>query len=171
MRGRCRVERTVRVQVRHRTPDILERVENSNEFVELLARASRPLPRAVLLKTAQSVQGQFVEGDLKAASVACALRTSSGHIYTGVNMDLTCGIGFCAEHSAVARMLEARETRIEAIVAVWDNGHIFPPCGRCREMLLQVNAANLGTRVLLAPLEVRTLAELMPFRWQDYRGW
>ena len=158
MRGRCRVERTVRVQVRHRTPDILERVENSNEFVELLARA-------------QAVQGQFVEGDLKAASVACALRTSSGHIYTGVNMDLTCGIGFCAEHSAVARMLEARETRIEAIVAVWDNGHIFPPCGRCREMLLQVNAANLGTRVLLAPLEVRTLAELMPFRWQDYRGW
>ena len=158
MRGRCRVERTVRLRVRHRTPDILERVENSNEFVELLARA-------------QSVQGQFVEGDLKAASVACALRTSSGHIYTGVNMDLTCGIGFCAEHSAVARMLEARETRIEAIVAVWDNGHIFPPCGRCREMLLQVNAANLGTRVLLAPLEVRTLAELMPFRWQDYRGW
>ena len=158
MRGRCRVERTVRLRVRHRTPDILERVENSNEFVELLARA-------------QSVQGQFVEGDLKAASVACALRTSSGHIYTGVNMDLTCGIGFCAEHSAVARMLEARETRIEAIVAVWDNGHIFPPCGRCRKMLLQVNAANLGTRVLLAPLEVRTLAELMPFRWQDYRGW
>ena len=158
MRGRCRVERTVRLRVRHRTPDILERVENSNEFVELLARA-------------QSVQGQFVEGDLKAASVACALHTSSGHIYTGVNMDLTCGIGFCAEHSAVARMLEARETRIEAIVAVWDNGHIFPPCGRCREMLLQVNAANLGTRVLLAPLEVRTLAELMPFRWQDYRGW
>ena len=128
------------------------------DFAELLARAS-------------AVQGQFVEGDLKAASVACALRTSSGNIYTGVNMDLSCGIGFCAEHSAVARMLEARETHITEIVAVWDDGHIFPPCGRCRELLLQVNEANLETRVMLSPLEVRTLAELMPFRWQDYRGW
>ncbi len=138
---------------------------------------------AELVARAWAVQGQFVQGDLKAASVACALRTSSGSIYTGVNMDLGCGIGFCAEHSAVARMLEARETRIEEIVAVWDKGHIFPPCGRCREMLLQVHEANLETRVMLSPLadrpgrcrfvqdEVRTLAELMPFRWQDYRGW
>ena len=140
------------------------------DFTELVARAS-------------AVQGIFTQGDLRAASVACALRTSSGNIYTGVNVDVTCGIGFCAEHSAVARMLEARETHIAAIVAVWDNGHIFPPCGRCREMLIQVNEANLETRVMLSPLadrpgrcrfvqdEVRTLAELMPFRWQDYRGW
>ena len=124
-----------------------------------------------LILRARAVQGQFGEGDLRAASVAAALRTMGGNIYTGVNVDVSCGIGFCAEHSAVARMLEARETRVEAIVAVWDGGHIFPPCGRCRELLLQINAGNLATRVLLAPLEVRTLGELMPFRWQDYRGW
>jgi len=126
---------------------------------------------AELLARARAVQGQFGQNGLKAASVACALRTSSGNIYTGVNVDLSCGIGFCAEHSAVTRMLEARETRIAEIVAVWDNGHIFAPCGRCREMLIQVNEANLETRVMLSPIEVRTLAELMPFRWQDYRGW
>lgn len=124
-----------------------------------------------LVARARAVQGQFVRGDLKAASVAAALQTVSGQVYTGVNIDLACGIGFCAEHSAVSRMLEARETQIDAIVAVWDNGHIYPPCGRCRELLLQVDAANVTTRVMLTPTEVRTLGELMPFRWQDHRGW
>ncbi|PNY80976.1 cytidine deaminase family protein [Deinococcus koreensis] len=124
-----------------------------------------------LVARARAVQGQFVRGDLKAASVAAALQTVGGQVYTGVNIDLACGIGLCAEHSAVSRMLEARETQIDAIVAVWDDGHIFPPCGRCRELLLQVDAANVGTRVMLTPTEVRTLGELMPFRWQEHRGW
>ena len=39
-----------------------------------------------------------------------ALETASGNVYTGINLDLACGIGFCAEHSAVAEMLKARET-------------------------------------------------------------
>lgn len=124
-----------------------------------------------LVARARAVQGQFVRGDLKAASVAAALRTDRGHVYTGVNIDLACGIGFCAEHSAVARMIEARETRVEAIVAVWDDGHVFPPCGRCRELLLQIDAANVDTLVMVTASDVRKLGDLVPFRWQDHRGW
>src|SRR5262245_18553960 len=34
--------------------------------------------------------------------VGAALATDRGNVYTGINITLICGIGFCAEHSAVA---------------------------------------------------------------------
>jgi cytidine deaminase len=110
--------------------------------------------------------GQFslsVE-DLTAGSVAAALRTSKGNIYTGICLDLGCGIGFCAEHAAVAEMLKARETEIVMIVAVGD-GVILPPCGRCRELLVQVNRSNMGTQVVLPGKRIQALRELLPEHW------
>jgi cytidine deaminase len=87
-----------------------------------------------LIDAARAVQGAFAleEPDFSAASVGAALRTTSGAIYTGVCIDLACGIGFCAEHAAIAEMLKHREVEIDAIVAV-NNSWILPPCGRCRE--------------------------------------
>ena len=99
-----------------------------------------------------------------AGAVASALRTGQGHIYTGICVELLCGIGFCAEHAAVASMLKARETRIESIVAVAKRG-IVPPCGRCREMLIQVNEANALTQVILADNEWVVLSALLPAHW------
>ena len=37
--------------------------------------------------------------------VGAALVTDQGNVYTGINISLICGIGFCAEHSAVAEMI------------------------------------------------------------------
>ena len=39
------------------------------------------------------------------------LRTAAGKVCTGISLKLDCGIGFCAEHSAIAAMLKYRETR------------------------------------------------------------
>ncbi len=72
------------------------------------------------------------EPAFSAASVAAALVTEAGNLYTGVCFDLACGIGFCAEHAAVAAMLQARETVVARIVAVTAD-RVLPPCGRCRE--------------------------------------
>ena len=99
--------------------------------------------------------------DRSAATVGCALRSASGTVFTGICIDLTSGIGFCAEHSAVAEMLKNNETLIETIVAVSDSG-IYPPCGRCRELLAQINARNSQTRVILGDDEILTLKELLP---------
>mgnify|MGYP003480036450 CR=1 FL=1 len=101
--------------------------------------------------------------------VACALLTKDGNIHTGVNLTLACAIGFCAETAAVAEMLKHRETEIEMIVAVKHGGKIIPPCGRCREMLMQVDKRNLhNTKVIVSKDEVRLLSELLPSPWLDY---
>lgn len=66
--------------------------------------------------------------------------------------------------AAVAEMLKARETAIDMIVAVGE-GVILPPCGRCRELLAQVDASNLGTQVILPGKRIRPLRELLPEHW------
>jgi cytidine deaminase len=87
-------------------------------------------------------------------------------VYTGVCIDVRSGIGFCAEHAAVASMVTAGESKITAIVATWkdDKGllYILPPCGRCRELMYQMNEANLDTDVILNRNEVVKLSELLP---------
>ena len=98
--------------------------------------------------------------------VGAALVTDKGNIYVGVCIDTTSGTGFCAEHSAIAAMVTAGEFNIATIVAVWkdENGAtvILPPCGRCREFIRQISAANLDTDVILTSGVVQ-LRELLPY--------
>ena len=119
-----------------------------------------------LIQRAASLVGEFQLSQewTVAGAVGAALRTDKGNIYTGICVELLCGIGFCAEHAAVASMLEKRETRIESIVAVASRG-IIPPCGRCREMLIQVDSANAQTKVIVTEDEWVKLAELLPRHW------
>ena len=102
-----------------------------------------------------------------AATVAAALITKDGNLYTGVCLDLACGIGFCAEHSAVADMLKNRETEIDMVVAV-DRKGIIPPCGRCRELMMQVNLNNKDCAVLMPGGKAMKLKELLPEHWMEY---
>jgi cytidine deaminase len=120
-----------------------------------------------LIAAARRVQGEFSLGaDFSAGGVAAAVRGCSGRLYTGICLDLACGIGFCAEHAAVAEMLKHRESQIDAVVAV-GAGVILAPCGRCRELMAQINAANLDCRVVLAEDRVVVLRTLLPEHWLD----
>jgi cytidine deaminase len=122
-----------------------------------------------LIETATRLVGAFdTSRDWSAGGVAAALETVDGNVYTGICVDTHCGMGFCAEHSAVAEMLKSRESEIRTIVAVTAPEGIIPPCGRCRELLWQVNAKNCETRVIVGPREVVTLAALLPEpRWRS----
>ena len=100
--------------------------------------------------------------------VGAALVTDQGNVYTGINNSLICGIGFCAEHSAVAEMIKNGETRIRKIVATTAEGHVLPPCGRCREMIYQVDESNLDTVVIIGNRDKKLLRELLPHNWQNY---
>ncbi len=119
-----------------------------------------------LIATAGGLVGEFELSNkwTAAGAVGAALITDKGNIYTGINVDLQCGIGFCAEHSAVAAMLKKRETRIEMIVAVTSEG-VVPPCGRCREMLIQLNANNSETKVIVDAKNWMPSSELLPNHW------
>lgn len=124
-----------------------------------------------LIKEAQKILGEFnlSRNDYTAGSVAAALLSSKGNVYSGINIDIACGIGFCAEHSAVAQMLKNRETRIDMIVAV-SSDSIRPPCGRCRELLFQINNDNIHTKVYLSDETYVTLDELLPNRWKPRKA-
>ena len=113
------------------------------------------------------LQPRRISPDVEAGGVAAALVTDQGNVYRGVCIDTSCSMGFCAEHAAIAAMLTAGENRVEKIVAVnWDK-HILPPCGRCREFLLQLG--NPETLVLVAENTAIPVKDLLPYAWQDAR--
>lgn len=119
-----------------------------------------------LIEHAKSVVNARKLGVYTIGDVGAALVTDTGSVYLGVCMDIQSGIGFCAEHSAIAAMVTAGESRIEKIVAVWLNEHgetfILSPCGRCREFIRQIHRDNLATEVIMDVDRVLTLAELLP---------
>ena len=109
-----------------------------------------------------------LSNDNTAGDVACALLSTAGNLYLGVCIDVSSGIGFCAEHSAIAAMITAGESRIAKIVAVWGDGVVLPPCGRCREFMYQIDSANLAnTEVILGENKVVKLKELLPHPYDE----
>ncbi|MFA5030637.1 MAG: cytidine deaminase [Patescibacteria group bacterium] len=107
-----------------------------------------------------------ISKSVSSGDVGCALVTDKNHIYVGSNITADCGIGFCAEHSAIAAMVTNHEFKIKKIVAVNYKNHILPPCGRCRELLFQINDHNLNTVIILGAKKTTKLKELLPDIWQ-----
>ncbi len=103
-------------------------------------------------------------GDFRAGSVAAALVTDSGKVYRDICAGPPCGLGFCAEQAAVAATLTAGESRIVRLVAVCEEG-LLPPCGRCRELLYQINYENLKSEILTES-GAMPLFELLPQIWR-----
>ncbi|MCF0117634.1 MAG: cytidine deaminase [Bacilli bacterium] len=98
--------------------------------------------------------------------VSCALLTDKGNVYTGVNIDAACSVGFCAEHAAISAMINAGETRIMKIVTVSNHNVIYPPCGRCRELISQVDERNFQTEIMMDDKTILRLKDVLPFDWK-----
>lgn len=97
--------------------------------------------------------------------VGCALLTDKGNVYTGISINAKCGIGFCAEHSAISEMLKNDESIIKKIVSV-SNNEVIPACGRCRELMYQLNPNNMDTKILISKNDSKLLKELLPEPWK-----
>lgn len=105
--------------------------------------------------------------DVITGEVGCALLTENNNLYLGVSIHASCGIGFCAEHSAIAAMVIKEEFIIKKIVAVQGNGTVIPPCGRCRELIYQIHSKNIDTEIILGKNKVASLKDLLPEIWQE----
>lgn len=99
--------------------------------------------------------------------VGCVLVANKGNIFTGISLSAACGIGACAEYSAIMEMLKTGESQITKIVAASNDGKILPPCGRCRELFFEINRNNLQTQIILDENKIITLNELLNHRWQE----
>lgn len=101
-----------------------------------------------------------------AGGVGAAILAASGKVYTGVCINTACSMGFCAEHAAASAMITAGESRIIKMVAVGRDGHIMPPCGRCREFIGQLDSENLNTEVMVREGVIVTIGEILPYDWR-----
>ncbi|MBM3124240.1 MAG: cytidine deaminase [Chloroflexi bacterium] len=95
--------------------------------------------------------------------VGAALRTKSGRLFTGVNVENAAYPQvMCAERVAVFKAVSEGETEFEVMAVVTNNGG--SPCGGCRQVLAEF---GLDTIVLIADGEGKlqktmTVAELLP---------
>ena len=121
--------------------------------------------KELIIKAGEALNPRDLTESSSAGSVAAALVTDKGNVYTGVCIDTPCSMGFCAEHAAIAAMIAAGESRIDKIVAVSEEG-IVAPCGRCREFMYQINYDNLDTQVMLRGGET-TIRALLPHIWNE----
>lgn len=121
----------------------------------------------LIRRAAEVTRPRALGKTVEAGAVGAAIEAGSGEVFCGVSIDAACGIGFCAEHGAVAAMITAGGSRVLAMVAVHAAGHVVAPCGRCRELVMQIDPANTATRVLLPGERVLTLAQLLPDWWQS----
>jgi cytidine deaminase len=95
--------------------------------------------------------------------VGAALRTESGRVFTGVNVENAAyPTGMCAERTAVFKAVSEGERDFEVIAVVTDNGG--SPCGACRQVLAEF---GLNTVVLIGDgkknlIQETTVGELLP---------
>lgn len=71
-------------------------------------------------------------------SVACVVQTASGRQYIGMNLDSTLSrASVCAEPVALGMAIaQDPDDRIVFCAAVNRRGEVIPPCGPCRELML-----------------------------------
>lgn len=95
--------------------------------------------------------------------VGAALRTRSGRLYTGVNVENAAyPQTMCAERVAIFKAVSEGEKEFEVITIVTDNGG--SPCGGCRQVMAEF---GLETIVILADgtgklVKETTVKELLP---------
>ena len=101
-------------------------------------------------------------------TVGAAVLSSSGKIFSAVNLD-SCGYGPCAEPIALGAAISNGETSFHTIVAVSGTGNyypVLPPCGNCRQLLLDyahgiMVVLSIEDRLLKVDLE-----NLLPFAYE-----
>lgn len=95
--------------------------------------------------------------------VGSSLRTKTGRVYTGVNVENAAyPQTMCAERVAIFKAVSEGEKDFEVITVVTDNGG--SPCGGCRQVMAEF---GLDTIVLLADgngkvVKETTVRELLP---------
>lgn len=98
--------------------------------------------------------------------VACALRTKSNKIFTGINIKTSHSI--CAEQVAIGSAFATGEREIDTIVAVRlsseEQPYVVSPCGLCRYTFDQLELHDMKVIVCDKKKLIKVKAkELLPF--------
>jgi homotetrameric cytidine deaminase len=105
--------------------------------------------------------------------VGAALRTTTGEIFTGANVEsASYGLTCCAERVALFKALTAGARDFVAVAVVARQSGGATPCGACRQLLGEyAPRAVVWVADSRAPRRVRefTVAGLLPEAFRDFR--
>lgn len=122
-----------------------------------------------MFQAAKAVQnGRKISDYVEAGGVAAAILSSSGKIYTGVCVDTCSTLGICAERNAIFNMITNGEQEIKKVLAIMPDGKSGPPCGACRELMVQLMPDRYREIEVLIDFdkeEIVALGELTPKWW------
>jgi cytidine deaminase len=107
--------------------------------------------------------------------VGAALRCRDGHVVTATNVEnASFGLSICAERAAIARAVAEGRRDYVAIAVVADGAEPTPPCGACRQVLMElapdlevVLAGEAGTG---GEVHETTIGDLLPAAFRDFPG-
>lgn len=96
--------------------------------------------------------------------VGAAVRTSSGKVYTGCNIEsASYGLTVCAERVAIWKALSEGERNFTELAVVADTETLTPPCGTCRQIIWEfARGADIVFANLTGQSEVFHIADLLP---------
>jgi len=106
--------------------------------------------------------------------VGAALLGASGTVYLGTNIEnASFGLSNCAERTAVFRAVTDGEKEFTAIAVCSDGPEPTPPCGACRQVLLEFGPEMVvimaGSGGNDGPLKEFTVSELVPEAFISFR--
>ncbi len=97
--------------------------------------------------------------------VGAALLTKDGKIYEGGNIETSSySLTICAERTAVFKAILEGEREFESIAIASDSDEFCPPCGACRQVLLDLCGKDLNVILINPKEEIKKfkLSELIP---------
>ena len=111
------------------------------------------------------VNPKKISEQMCSGGVGAAVLTKGGSIYTGVCIDTDCSLGMCAERNAISTMITNGEFEIKMVAAVNKKGQVLPPCGACREFMMQLkNPSDIEVLIDNKGTVVK-LKDLMPYSY------
>ena len=122
-----------------------------------------------MYQIAKSIQNERRISDyIEAGSVAAAILTAEGKIFSGVCIDTCSTLGICAERNAIFNMITNGDKKIKRVLAIMPNGKTGTPCGACRELMVQLMPNDYKEIEIMLDYEnkkVITLGEITPNWW------
>ena len=117
-----------------------------------------------LLDAARAARGR-AHAPYSRYKVGAALRTSSGALWTGCNVEISSfSMTCCAERVAVFKAVSEGDPHVLTCVVVTDEAEPAAPCGACRQVLYDFGGG--GVRMILANegpvVRVVALGDLLP---------
>ena len=121
-----------------------------DEFMDLLERAKMAREHAYI--------------PYSGFAVGAAVLTGQGEIYTGCNIEnASYGATCCAERVALFKAVSQGEQDIRAIAVVAGAKQPVPPCGICRQVMVELAPQALVVMANLeGKLEIREVGQLLP---------